>query len=82
MPRNHAALQRVDILRCRVKGTDLSLLAARSSPEQGHFQSSTMIAVTNSTVKCAEHLHGDFSKALPKQRSLYAVAFGVWLRRR
>jgi len=34
VPQHHAALQRVDILQCRVKGTDLSLLAARSSPEQ------------------------------------------------
>lgn len=82
MPQNHAALQRVDILRCRVKGTDLSPLAAKSDPEQGHLQSSTMSAVTNSTVKRAEHLHGDFSKVLPKQHSLYAVAPGVWLRRR
>lgn len=80
VPQNHAALQRMDILRCQVKGTDLSLLSARSGPEQEHFQSSTMIAVTNSTVKRAEHLHGDFRKVLPKQHLLYTVAPGVWLR--
>lgn len=77
-----AALQRVDISRRRVKATDLSPPAARSGPEQGRFQPSTMIAVTNSTVKHAEHLHGDFRRVLPKQLWLYAVAPGVWLRQR
>lgn len=76
MPQNHAVLQCVDILQCQVKGTDLSSLTARSSPEQGHFQSSTMIAVTNSAVKYARHLHRDFSKVLLEELLLYAIAPG------
>lgn len=72
----------MDVSRCPAKGTDLSPPAARSGPEQGRSRPSTMIAVTNSTVKHAEHLHGDFGKVLPKQLWLYAVAPGVWLRQR
>lgn len=82
VPPNHGALQCVDISQCQVKGTDLSSFTARSSPEQGHFQSLTMITVTNSTVKYAEHLHGDLSKVLPRQHLLCAVGPGVWLRQR
>lgn len=79
---NRRLMQRVDVSRCPAKGTDLSPPAARSGPEQGRSRPSTMIAVTNSTVKHAEHLHGDFGKVLPKQLWLYAVAPGVWLRQR
>lgn len=62
------------------EGNRFVTAAAGSAPKQGHFRPSTVIAVTNSTVKHAEHLHRDFRRVLPKQLWLYAVAPGVWLR--